>query len=174
MRVLALTVVTAVCLGCSRTTPVPPVAQASASLEPGASGTVSPATALITAQLHPDGTVDLLGVSVRPIRFGARGLAPWDAASMSVGPDSAKAPRESDAALGDPMVLVVRANELTAPVVVPLDLGHPAEGGGDVADRWNGGTVILRAPHFGATTEYALLQLRASGTVRLGQWKEQP
>lgn len=171
MRVLALTVV--VFLGCSRTTPVPPVAQASASLEPGASGTVSAATALITAQLHPDGTVDLLGVSVRPIRFGARGLAPWDAERMSV-PDSAKAPPESDTAQRDPMVLVVRANELTAPVVVPVDLGHPAEGGGDVADRWNEGTVILRAPHFGATTEYALMQLRASGTVRLGQWKGQP
>lgn len=118
---------------------------------------VAEQTALLTLLLHQDGTASLTSVTRKPIPYRGRQLLPFEAARHS--PSRFTAP-----ALARPQptrvshVLVVRAPSLKVPLVVPLELGSPHEGGGDVVDRWAEQTLIIRAPSFGEGTQYALVQ----------------
>ena len=71
-------------------------------------------------------------------------------------------------------VLVVRHASLSTPIAVPLALGHPGEGGGDVSDRWQNMTVIVRGPYFGPGTRYTLVSLTEHGAVTLAEREVAP
>lgn len=138
---------------------------------------VTAQTALVTVLLHPDGRLEFTGLAVKPIAFRRRNLVPFEPAAHQVSPSPATAPvssgtaiRSRAAASRGPTALVVRARHTEQPWVVSAELGGPGEGGGDVADRWANGTVILRAPYFGEGTQFSLVRETAEGPVELETW----
>lgn len=54
--------------------------------------------------------------------------------------------------------IVIRHPSQPLPRVARLDWGRPGEGGGDVADRWQSGAVIWRAPYYGPGTHYSIVR----------------
>ncbi len=57
---------------------------------------------------------------------------------------------------GEAAIVVRAPNHET--VVVPIDIGVPGPMVGDVANHWNDGASILRAPYFGPETRYTILR----------------
>jgi len=159
------------------------------------------ATALLSVSLRPDGTAELSEISPRPIPFRRARLVPFDArvhggaltagagdapgnTRALVAPVGGKAsvsaglPRLPGApAVGRPSpggaILVEHASQ-PEPLVVPIDLGAPGEGGGDVVDRWQVGQVILRAPYFGVGTRYTVVRLDDDRPQVLAEREAQP
>ena len=137
---------------------------------------VADQTALLTLLLHEDGTAELTGVVRKPIPFRGRTLVPFEAArhepaadpaAPATGPSSLPKVRAPGLAAPPTLdahahalshVLVVRAPALKVPLVVPLELGAPHEGAGDVQDRWADQSLIIRAPSFGDGTRYTLVR----------------
>ncbi len=131
---------------------------------------VAPQTALMVLELHPDGSVALVDVRVKPVAY--RGpvrtvAAAAQHAGLPVAPGALTPVPGTQAAL--PHVHVAGAQHASAwtlraqhpdhaPVLVDVDLGAPGEGGGDIVDRWGGGSVVVRAPAWGSGTTFALLQ----------------
>jgi hypothetical protein len=105
-------------------------------------------TALLTLALHPDGSAQLTSLTVKPFAFRRHRLL-----EKPVGADGT-------------FRLEVRAGD-APPLLVPLDLGAPGEAAGDVRDRWEGGTHIVRAPWLGPDTRYALVR---DGAKVLATW----
>jgi hypothetical protein len=118
-------------------TPVAPALQQQAVAE---ADLAARETALLVATLHPDGTAELLDVTVKPVPFRRHHLH-TDQGLKGAAPHVLEVEREGVA------------------FTVPLDLGAPGEGGGDVMDRWADGSVVLRAPYLGQGTQYALVRL---------------
>ena len=116
-------------------------------------------TALVTLELHPDGSVAVTGVTRKPIPFRGSRLVPFDARGH-------EAPATS-------YLLIVHPPEPGAlPRAVPLDLGARGEGGGDVVDRWNGSSVLVRAPSWGEGTRFTVLREGPSGPTQLAERAE--
>lgn len=65
--------------------------------------------------------------------------------------------------------IVVRHPSRAMPTIVPLDLGDPAEGGGDVVSRWQDGGGILRAPFLGEGSHYQIIRLHEAGAEILAE-----
>lgn len=155
-------------------------------------------TALLTLELHPDGSALLTGTSRRPIPFRGRGLIPFDAvlhtptqasptaprgavtgtsptapAALPIGPTASPPPDVHPQGPTDWFLVIQGPGPATTPLVLPLSLGAPGEGGGDVVDRWEGSTLIVRAPSYGTGTRYGLLHHDASG-VTLASSLEEP
>jgi len=159
---------------------------------------VSEETALLEVALRPDGTATLRGISPRPIPYRGQRLVPFDptlyestATSTPVAPPTAPGGRTDGTVTPDTAlpqtptptpahpidrggVLVVRHASLKTPLVVPLTLGQPGEGGGDVTDRWQQGTVIVRGPYFGPGTRYTLVRLTEHGPRALAEREVAP
>lgn len=120
-------------------------------------------TALVTLELHPDGSVALTGVTRKPIPFRGSRLVPFDARRH----DLQAAPERTS------YLLIVHPPAPGAqPRAVPLDLGARGEGGGDVVDRWNGSSVLVRAPSWGDGTRFTVLREGPSGTTQLAERAE--
>jgi hypothetical protein len=146
----ALALGSIVVLSCSRQS-APPAQPQSAHVD-ALEDNASEQTALLTVDLHADGTAQLTGSVVKPFAYRRRHLT----APQQVGAE------------GGQWLEVRQGNG--APLAVPLELGARGEGGGDVVDRWEGGTVILRAPYLGAGTRFALVQQTPKGRVVLSTW----
>ncbi len=168
--ILVALAVLAAGLACARPSadvPATPVPQQDA---PQAGPSVAPQTALMVLELHPDGSVALVDVRLKPVVY--RGpvrtvAAAAQHAGLPVAPGALTPVPGSQAAL--PHVHVGGAEHAGgwtlraqhpdhAPVLVDVDLGTPGEGGGDIVDRWAGGSVVVRAPAWGSGTTFALLQ----------------
>lgn len=141
---------------------------------------VAPQTALLTVLLHPDGRLEITGMAVKPVAYRGRHLVPFQPAVHQVTASLPASPRSTGTALRNkavpspgPTALVVRAPRGDQSFVVPVELGTPGEGGGDVADRWADSTVILRAPYLGEGTQFSVLRQTAQGPVELGTWGPQ-
>jgi hypothetical protein len=185
-------------VACSNAAP-PRVTDALPPGTPQAKLASAPQTALIALTLHPDGAVELISITRKPIPFRGRQLVAFDAARHDPvgqaplptgGPDSRPAGPGRLGVEGGPAggatqsisapehgvpaghVLVVRAAPLGTPLVVPLELGAPSEGGGDVADRWRDEVVLVRAPSFGDGTHYTLVRERLGAVERLAERTE--
>ena len=50
-------------------------------------------------------------------------------------------------------------------LLLDVDLGAPGEGGGDVADRWDNGSVVVRAPSYGPGTRFVLSRHGSTAAV---------
>ena len=117
-------------------------------------------TALVTLELHLDGSVAVTGVTRKPIPFRRSRLVPFDA-------------RRPEAPAQTSYLLIVHPPEPGAlPRAVPLDLGARGEGGGDVVDRWNGTSVLVRAPSWGDGTRFTVLREGPAGTTQLAERAE--
>lgn len=152
---------------------------------------VATQTLLLTVQLHPDGAAALTPLAVKPIPYRTPGV-PFEPQLMTPNHDGfakattapttpevpgpggvddthtpTNAPEHRFVPPAASDFLVIRHGSLQAPFVVVLSLGHPGEGGGDVADRWQNGSVILRAPYFGTDTQYELVRAEQNKPMRL-------
>ncbi len=78
--------------------------------------------------------------------------------------DGAPRPSSDGAPLGG---IIVSHPGLTQPLLVKLQWGSIGEGGGDVIDRWQNGSVIWRAPYFGPATRYTIARLVPEPALRL-------
>lgn len=147
LRLLSLLLLSA----CSRPAAQPEPSPRAPSLTQALDENAAVRTALLTLELHPDGSAQLTGLVVKPFAFRRHHLVEKP---------------EGEGALR----LEVREGN-SPPLLVPLDLGAPGEGRGDVRDRWEGETVILRAPYLGADTRYALVRDTATGPQQLTTWE---
>jgi len=148
-------------------------------------------TLLLTVQLYPDGAATLTPLAVKPIPYRTASV-PFEPKLMTPshegfakatttpttpgepgtgGVDDTNTPTDAPAHRFVPPAtsdfLLIRHSSLQAPFVVILTLGHPGEGGGDVADRWQNGSVLLRAPYFGIGTQYELVRVERDKPLRL-------
>ncbi|MFH1812495.1 MAG: hypothetical protein ABIJ09_27430 [Pseudomonadota bacterium] len=155
-----------------------------------------PTTALLVVNLSPEGGVTIAEARVRPTPFRlasaasprhpgltlAAGVPSLHGPATTVHPDTGVPPPPTNSQIPvppgalqtDACSLVVEHPQRPQPVVLPLDLGAPGEGGGDVRDRWQDGSVILRAPFFGPGTHYSIVRGEAASTRVLASHKVQP
>ena len=170
---------------------LPGAPQVEISTEPSQVRAVAEGTALLTLLLHADGTAALTGLVKKPIPFRGRQLVAFDAARHEPAAASLTAPGSgppsllvrgalpvvrvpqvvvglsslADGPLQFAHVLVISSPSLKTPLVVPLELGAPGEGGGDVTDRWADETLVIRAPSFGEGTRYSLVRVGADSAL---------
>lgn len=96
-------------------------------------------TALLSVTLTPDGRAELIDARIKPIPFRTRNVASHGHYALEV---------------------TARDRPTTT---LPLELGTPGDGAGDVVDVWTSGGTILRGPYFGAPTRYSLVRTHADG-----------
>jgi hypothetical protein len=148
-------------------------------------------TALIAVRFSPDGTAVIETVSPRQIPFPRAQAGAYDAELHGGRSGGGPIGLTDDPALpsgevtgggtfpaAHPMparhdgskhgAIVVRHPSLDTPIVTSVWLGHPGDAGGDVADRWQNGGSILRAPYYGEGTQYTLVR---SGAEKLAEWR---
>lgn len=141
-------------------------------------------TLLVGLTLRSDGTALLVDLAAKPIHWTRPGV-PFDEArhrptevapqvalpapggsqpTTTPGPGTTRAPTAAPPGTGPSARfafehwLLVEHGERSEPYVLPLELGAPGEGGGDVLDRWDGSTHVLRTPYFGDGTRLTLVR----------------